>query len=107
MTPKNPTPGRKPHRPTADKTAPKARVEASDAAPPSPGGKIGRLVELLRRPGGATIPDLMGASGWQAHSIRGAIAGAVKKKLGLAVLSAKGEAGRIYRIEAGDDAARG
>ena len=40
----------------------------------------------------------MEATGWQAHSVRGIIAGAVKKKLGLTVTSEAGEGGRIYRV---------
>jgi hypothetical protein len=60
------------------------------------------LESLLRRPEGANIHDLTGATGWQAHSVRGAIAGALKKR-GLNILSAKGDAGRVYRIE--EDAA--
>ncbi len=64
----------------------------------TPAGKIGALVSLLRQPDGAGIADLMSATGWQAHSVRGAIAGAIKKKLGLEVISTKGDAGRVYRI---------
>jgi hypothetical protein len=81
---------------------------AAPATPPTakePGGKIGLVVGLMRRPGGATLADLITATGWQAHSVRGAIAGAIKKTRGLAVISAKSEAGRVYRIEAADDAA--
>lgn len=56
---------------------------------------------MLRRPTGASIDEIMAATGWQAHTIRGAIAGALKKKLGLAVESEKVEGrGRVYRIAA-------
>jgi hypothetical protein len=41
---------------------------------------------------------MMQATGWQAHSVRGALSGALKKKLALAVISTKTEAGRVYRI---------
>jgi hypothetical protein len=61
-------------------------------------GKIAVLIGLLRQDGGANIEAMMAATGWQAHSVRGAISGAVKKKLGLTVLSEKTEAGRLYRI---------
>jgi hypothetical protein len=56
------------------------------------------VIALLRRPDGAGIGELMATTGWQAHSVRGAIAGALKKKLGLTVLSEKTETGRTYRI---------
>jgi hypothetical protein len=72
------------------------------AAPPStpaavPGGKLGKVIRLLKRPKGATIADLMKVTGWQAHSVRGAIAGTIKKKLQL-VLSEKSGQVRSYRI---------
>ena len=65
------------------------------------GTKLALLVDLLRRKGGATIAEVMTATGWQPHSVRGAISGALKKKLGLAVASDKVEGrGRVYRIGA-------
>jgi len=63
-------------------------------------GKIATLIALLGRPGGATTTDMMEATGWQAHSVRGAISGSIKKALGIAVISEKTEAGRTYRISA-------
>ena len=66
--------------------------------PATPKGKLGQLVELLRAPGGGTIEAMSAATGWQAHSVRGALAGSLKKKLGLAVVSEKTQAGRVYRI---------
>jgi hypothetical protein len=63
------------------------------------GTKLALLLELLQRKGGATIAEVTKATGWQAHSVRGAISGALKKKLGLAVASDKTEGrGRVYRI---------
>ena len=54
---------------------------------------------MLKRPEGASIDEIVTAFGWQAHTVRGAIAGALKKKLGLNVVSEKSEGrGRIYRI---------
>lgn len=54
---------------------------------------------MLRAPDGATIEEITTATGWQAHTVRGAIAGALKKKLGLDVTSEKVEGrGRVYRI---------
>ena len=55
---------------------------------------------MLSHPKGVTIADLEKAIGWQAHSIRGAISGGLKKKLGLNVTSEKVEGrGRVYRIQ--------
>jgi hypothetical protein len=82
--------------------------EAADAPAPAakatePKGKLGALIALLKRPEGATIETMIAATGWQAHSVRGAMSGALKKKLGLVIASEKTEAGRVYRIE-GDKA---
>ena len=62
--------------------------------------KHDRILALLSRRDGATIAELMEASGWQQHSVRGFLAGTVKKKLGLALTSSKtaGEL-RRYRID--------
>ncbi len=63
------------------------------------GTKQANLIEMLRRPKGATIEQMTAKTGWQAHSVRGAISGALKKKLGLAVTSETVEGrGRVYRI---------
>ena len=57
---------------------------------------------MLTRPGGVTIPSVMQATGWQSHSVRGFLAGVVRKKLGLPLTSEKPEGGeRVYRIAAG------
>jgi hypothetical protein len=63
------------------------------------GTKQAILISLLQRPEGANIAEIVAATGWQAHTARGAISGALKKKLGLAVTSAR-EVGRgsVYRI---------
>ena len=71
---------------------------AEASTPPKKTTKLSALVALLRRPEGARIAELCTATGWQAHSVRGAIAGTVKKKLGLTVSSQASEAGRVYRI---------
>jgi hypothetical protein len=80
--------------------AAQSRSKASSESPPParPAGKVGILVELLRREGGATIDAMTSASGWQAHSVRGAMSGAIGKKLGLNVVSEKVDGGRVYRI---------
>ncbi len=54
---------------------------------------------MLRRPEGATIEQVVEATGWQRHTVRGAMSGALKKKLGLTLASEKVEGrGRVYRI---------
>lgn len=69
----------------------------------APKGKLGAIADLLKRPHGATIEQLMNATGWQSHSVRGAMAGALTKKHGLIVTSEKTDIGRIYRAERGVD----
>ncbi|MBB4267607.1 DUF3489 domain-containing protein [Roseospira visakhapatnamensis] len=57
------------------------------------------VVDMLRRPEGATIAELVEATGWQSHTVRGCFAGALKKKLGLTITSEKeGERGRVYKL---------
>jgi hypothetical protein len=53
---------------------------------------------MLRAPNGATIEAMVHATGWRQHSVRGFLAGVIRKKLGLNLLSVKDKAGRIYRI---------
>ncbi len=61
--------------------------------------KEAQVIAMLRRPEGATIAQIMAATGWQAHTCRGAFAGALKKKRGLTVTSEKGDDGtRVYRL---------
>ncbi len=69
------------------------------------GTKQALLIELLGRKNGATIAEIVDASGWQPHSVRGAISGTLKKKLGLTVESAVVDSrGRVYRIIDGHSA---
>jgi hypothetical protein len=86
---------------THEPATPPAAPAPAPTGGSQPKGKLGAVVTLLRRGCGATIPDLMAATGWQAHSVRGAISGAIKKKLGLTVESEKGEGERVYRIVEG------
>lgn len=63
--------------------------------------KASQVLELLRRPKGATIDELAKAVGWQVHSVRGLMSGSLKKKQGLAVKSEKIEGrGRVYSLPA-------
>ena len=63
------------------------------------GTKQAEMIALLRRREGGTIDEIVAATGWQKHTVRGAIAGALKKKLGLDVTSEKVEGrGRVYKI---------
>ncbi len=65
------------------------------------GTKQATLIAMLRAPDGATIEEIVVATGWQSHTVRGAMAGALKKKLGLEVISEKVEGrGRVYRLPA-------
>ena len=73
-------------------TAPKPRT-------PREGTKQATLIAMLRASDGATIEEIMAATGWQSHTVRGAMSGALKKKLGLEVTSEKVEnRGRVYTI---------
>ena len=66
---------------------------------PRESSKEAMLIEMLSRPEGATIAQIMAATGWQAHTCRGAFAGALKKKRGLTVTSEKLDGGeRVYRL---------
>lgn len=61
--------------------------------------KQATVIQMLRRPEGATVKQLCEATGWQAHTVRGTFAGAFKKKLGLNLVSDKAQGGdRVYRI---------
>ena len=67
------------------------------------GTKQAMLIAMLQTPEGATMEAIIAATGWQAHTARGVISGALKKKLGLVVLSVKEEGrGLVYRIGPAD-----
>ena len=85
---------------TTTKTKRAAQKPApAEAKAPRPPSKQARLVEMLRRPEGTTIEEIVKALEWQAHTARGAISGALKKKLGLAIESQKIDGrGRVYRV---------
>lgn len=63
------------------------------------GTKQAQIIALLQRPEGAAVTEIAAQTGWQAHTIRGAISGALKKKLGLPITAEKEEGrGTVYRI---------
>jgi hypothetical protein len=82
---------------------PKAAPEAPAATTkrtPREGTKQATMIAMLQRKDGATIAEIVEATGWQQHTVRGAFAGALKKKLGLTIVSEKLDGrGRVYRIE--------
>jgi len=83
----------------APKGGKKAGVKKASAA--REGSKTAKVLDLLKRSDGATLKELMKATGWQAHSVRGFLSGTLGKKMGLAVKSAKGEDGeRTYSLKA-------
>ena len=64
------------------------------------GSKTAKVLDLVKRSGGATLKELMKATGWQAHSVRGFLSGALGKKMGLTVKSTKAEGGeRRYSVK--------
>jgi len=78
---------------------PPAKAE-TETREPRAGTKQARLIALLQRAKGATVEEIADELGWQHHTVRGAIAGALKKKLGLSIASEKsGNRGRVYRIQ--------
>ena len=82
--------------------SPKRRARISAAVPKArTGTKHAKVVAMLRDRAGATIAAIMAATGWQQHSVRGFLAGVVRKKLGLNLVSEQTDKGRIYRIKDG------
>jgi len=83
--------------PTAADTVPRSRT-GGQVRKSRPDTKQTQLVAMLQKPEGASLDEIVAATGWQAHTVRGAIAGALKKRLGLTVTSDKVEGrGRVYR----------
>ena len=77
----------------------RAVARARAAATPRTDTKQAQVIAMLRGADGATVEEVAAATGWQRHTVRGAIAGALKKKLGLDVIAEKVEGrGRVYRL---------
>jgi hypothetical protein len=86
----------------ATKPAPRKQLpSAASKSASRPDTKHSRIVALLRTSAGTTIAAIMTATGWQQHSVRGFLAGVVRKKLGLNLISEQTEKGRVYRIKDG------
>jgi Protein of unknown function (DUF3489) len=79
-------------------TAFRAAVAAPISHAVRPTSKLAIVISMLRQRGGATIDALCRATDWQAHSVRGALSGSLKKKLGLTVTSDKSSGVRTYRV---------
>ena len=92
-------------RPTARKAGkPASRKRAAPkSSKPSvrSSTKHDRILAMLRTPAGATLASLVTATEWQQHSVRGFLAGVVRKRLGLNLVSEIGDKGRVYRITDG------
>ena len=85
-------------KPTLKTTLPKPAPKSKG---PRKESKTEKIVDLLKRPGGASLKEIMKATGWQAHSVRGFISGTLGKKMSLTVISAKSEdRERSYSIKA-------
>ena len=91
VAPKRPRSARKP---SSGKKPPRVGQKRAGAS-----SKTARVIALLERPKGATLKELMRATGWQTHSVRGLISGQLKKKLKLKVRSFKREGERVYSIK--------
>jgi hypothetical protein len=77
------------------------RTKTPKAARARKGSKTAKILALLKRPGGAASKELMKATGWQPHSVRGFLSGVLAKKMGLKVHSVKGASGeRRYSVKA-------
>ena len=90
-------------RSTARKTSkPKSRARSAPASSKpatGPHTKHARIIAMLRTSAGATIASLVAATEWQQHSVRGFLAGVVRKRLGLNLVSEQTDKGRVYRIK--------
>jgi len=92
--------GKKPTSPKKSTKAPK-KAKSPKAAGARQGSKTEKVLDLLKRSGGASLKEIMKATGWQPHSVRGFLSGTIGKKMGLAVISSKAEDGeRSYSVKA-------
>jgi hypothetical protein len=97
-----PSKARSGHRASRAKKANKGATSAKSRkkeASARAGSKTAKVLELVKRSGGASLKELMKATGWQAHSVRGFLSGALGKKMGLTVSSAKVGEDRRYSVK--------
>ena len=97
---------------SAKKRSPAKSASSAPSAKPSkriagdagvnPGSKQSRVIAMLQSPAGATIAAMMKATGWQQHSVRGFLAGVVRKRLKLKLGSTRVDGNRVYQITKGD-----
>lgn len=93
-SPRNPKAGRKSSSPAKKSKQPKTTGVSRK------GSKTAKVLNLLQRPNGASLPELIRATGWQPHSVRGFLSGTVGKKMGLTVASVKDPDGvRRYSVK--------
>jgi Protein of unknown function (DUF3489) len=86
-------------RKTAKPAANKRPAPASSRPAARADTKHARIIAMLRKPAGATIAAIMAVTDWQQHSVRGFLAGVVRKKLELNLVSDQTDKGRVYRIK--------
>ena len=87
--------------PAVKKTPAKRHRQRARQATAREGSKKAAVLALLRKPQGATLPELVKATGWQAHSVRGFLSGSLRQRMGLPVKSSKNPEGQqAYRVKA-------
>lgn len=98
------TPKSNPRKGAAVRPASSSRAQPASASTKPvtrPDTKHARILGMLRSPAGTTIAAIMTVTDWQQHSVRGFLAGVVRKKLGLNLVSEQTDTGRVYRIQDG------
>ena len=83
---------------TSPKAKPKVTVSKIKNEKPADDSKQARVISMLEAPGGTTVSNIAKATGWKENSVRGFLAGVVKKKLKLELVSENKDGERIYRI---------